>query len=70
MIETIAAALSAHGLTLRGGFDFAGGEETPSGLSGGTARSVLLVGQAGANSCAEKKVNHGPSPLLSGRQPV
>ncbi|MER8729563.1 hypothetical protein NKH28_06930 [Mesorhizobium sp. M1227] len=48
MIETIAAALSAHGLMLRGGFDFAGGEETPSGLSGAAARSVLLVGQAGA----------------------
>ncbi|QIA23078.1 4Fe-4S dicluster domain-containing protein [Mesorhizobium sp. AA22] len=48
MIETIAAALSAHGLTLRGGFNFAGDEETPSGLSGGAARSVLLVGQAGA----------------------
>ncbi|MER9231112.1 hypothetical protein NKI56_03230 [Mesorhizobium sp. M0622] len=48
MIETIAAALSAHGLILRGGFNFAGGEETPSGLSGAAARSVLLVGQAGA----------------------
>lgn len=48
MIEDIAAALSAHGLMLRGGFNFAGGEETLSGLSGGAARSVLLVGQAGA----------------------
>ncbi|RWK43671.1 MAG: hypothetical protein EOR45_39035, partial [Mesorhizobium sp.] len=35
-------------LILRGGFNFAGGEETPSGLSGAAARSVLLVGQAGA----------------------
>ncbi|MER8481841.1 hypothetical protein [Mesorhizobium sp. M1322] len=48
MIETVAAALSAHGLILRGGFNFAGGEETPSALSGAAARSVLLVGQAGA----------------------
>lgn len=48
MVEEIAAALSAHGLILRGGFNFAGGEETPSGLSGAAARSALLVGQAGA----------------------
>ncbi|RWO55205.1 MAG: hypothetical protein E5Y10_16985 [Mesorhizobium sp.] len=48
MVEDIAAALSAHGLILRGGFNFAGGEETASGLSGAAARSVLLVGQAGA----------------------
>ncbi|TIL31652.1 hypothetical protein [Mesorhizobium sp.] len=47
MVEDIAAALSAHGLILRGGFNFAGGEETPSGLFGAAARSVLLVGQAG-----------------------
>lgn len=48
LIENMAAALSAHGLMLRGGFNFAGGEEAPSGLSGAAARSVLLVGQAGA----------------------
>ncbi|RWQ79812.1 MAG: hypothetical protein EOS85_16835 [Mesorhizobium sp.] len=48
MIESIAAALFAHGLILRGGFNFAGGEEAPFGLSGAAARSVLLVGQAGA----------------------
>jgi hypothetical protein len=48
MIEDLAAALSACGLILRGGFNFAAGEETPSGLSGAAARSVLLVGQAGA----------------------
>jgi hypothetical protein len=48
MVEDIAAALSACGLILRGGFNFAAGEETPSGLSGAAARSVLLVGQAGA----------------------
>ncbi len=48
LIENMAAALSAHGLVLRGGFNFAGGEETPSGLSGAAAISVVLVGQAGA----------------------
>lgn len=48
MTQTIAAALSVHGLMLRGGFNFAGAEEKPSGLSGAAARSVLLVGQAGA----------------------
>lgn len=48
MIEDLAAAFSAHGLMLRGGFNFADREETPSGLSGAAARSVLLVGQAGA----------------------
>jgi len=47
-IEDIAAALSADGLILRGGFNFASGEETPTGLSGAPVKSVLLVGQAGA----------------------
>ncbi|WP_292184870.1 4Fe-4S dicluster domain-containing protein [Mesorhizobium sp.] len=40
--------MTAHGLTPRGGFNFADGEQSPSGLSGAAARSVLLVGQAGA----------------------
>ncbi|MER8439833.1 hypothetical protein NKH36_03320 [Mesorhizobium sp. M1312] len=48
MIETVAAVLSAHGLILRGGFNFAGDEIPPPGLSSAAARSVLLVGQAGA----------------------
>jgi hypothetical protein len=48
MIEGIAAALSAHGLILRGGFNFAANEMPPPGPSGAIARSVLLVGQAGA----------------------
>lgn len=48
MVETIAAALSAHGLVLRGGFNFAGAEKAPSDLSGAAAKSILLVGQAGA----------------------
>ncbi|MDX8478108.1 4Fe-4S dicluster domain-containing protein [Mesorhizobium sp. VK24D] len=47
-IEGIAAALAADGLILRGGFRFAGDEAAPAGLSGAPARSVLLVGQAGA----------------------
>ena len=46
--DEIATALSANGLILRGGVVFAEGEETPSGLSGAPAKSVLLVGQAGA----------------------
>ncbi|TJV88166.1 MAG: hypothetical protein E5X84_27860, partial [Mesorhizobium sp.] len=46
--EGVDKALTAHGLTPRGGFNFADGEQSPSGLSGAAARSVLLVGQAGA----------------------
>lgn len=44
----IAQALAAHGLILRGGFVFSLKEEAPPGPSGAPARSVLLVGQAGA----------------------
>lgn len=47
-VEEIATALSAHGLILRGGFNFAAGETPPTGLSGAPSKSVLLVGQAGA----------------------
>lgn len=46
--DEIAAALSANGLILRGGFNFAAGETPSSGSSGAPAKSVLLVGQAGA----------------------
>lgn len=45
-IKSIAAALARDGLILRGGFNFADGEEATPGLS--DAKSVLLVGQAGA----------------------
>jgi ferredoxin len=45
--DEIAAALSANGLILRGYVMFAEGEEAPSGLSGASAKSALLVGQAG-----------------------
>jgi len=47
-IDGIAAALAAHGLILRGGFDFPDGEDPLTGPSGASAKSVLLVGQAGA----------------------
>ena len=48
LIDDIAAALNEHGLILRGGFVFEAGEDALPGLSGARARSVLLVGQAGA----------------------
>lgn len=44
----IAAFLSAHGLILRGGFAFGDRDHRPRGPSGTPAKSVLLVGQAGA----------------------
>lgn len=47
-LERLAADLSTHGLILRGGFNFADGQGQPSGPSGELARSVLLVGNAGA----------------------
>lgn len=42
------SALAAHGLILRGGFVFSSNENAPPGPSGAPARSVVLVGQAGA----------------------
>jgi hypothetical protein len=47
-VEKIAAALAANGLVLRGGFNFGGDEAAPAARSGAPAKSVLLVGQAGA----------------------
>jgi hypothetical protein len=47
-LEDISAALAEHGLIQRGGFIFGAGEEAPPGPSSVPARSVLLVGQAGA----------------------
>ncbi|MEQ1942843.1 4Fe-4S dicluster domain-containing protein [Mesorhizobium sp. VNQ89] len=41
----IEAALSAHGLIQRGGFNFA--DASPPGPSGRPAKSILMVGQAG-----------------------
>jgi hypothetical protein len=46
--EDIEFLLGAHGLILRGGFNFASEEVSPTSLSGAPAKSVLLVGQAGA----------------------
>lgn len=48
LINQIASDLASHGLILRGGFSFAAEEERAAGLSGAPARSVLLVGNAGA----------------------
>lgn len=47
-VHDISAALASHGLIQRGGFVFSDSEVAPNGLSGQSARSVLLVGQAGA----------------------
>jgi hypothetical protein len=48
VFASISAALSPHGLILRGGFfNFAVNEEAPPGPSGDPARALLLVGQAG-----------------------
>ncbi|TIV92240.1 MAG: hypothetical protein E5V74_27040, partial [Mesorhizobium sp.] len=47
-VGVIAAELAASGLILRGGFTFGDDEMAPAGLSGFPAKSVLLVGQAGA----------------------
>ncbi|UVK36458.1 4Fe-4S dicluster domain-containing protein [Mesorhizobium sp. AR10] len=47
-VEEIAVALSAHGLILRGGFNFAASETPPPGPSTAPAKSALLVGQVGA----------------------
>jgi ferredoxin len=44
----VSEALARNGLILRGGFNFADGENVPAGPSGVFAKSVLLVGQAGA----------------------
>ncbi len=41
-------ALAAHGLVTRGGFEFEPEEMAPPGPSGAPAKSVLIIGQAGA----------------------
>lgn len=48
MFQEIASALAAHGLILRGGLNFTPDDAPPPGPSGGPAKSVLLVGNAGA----------------------
>jgi hypothetical protein len=47
-VGEVANELAASGLILRGGFNFCAGEAAPAAGSGAAARSVLLVGQAGA----------------------
>ncbi|RTM02593.1 MAG: 4Fe-4S dicluster domain-containing protein [Hyphomicrobiales bacterium] len=48
LVGEVANALSANGLILRGGFGFGDDEMAPAASSGVPAKSVLLVGQAGA----------------------
>ncbi|MDX8439813.1 4Fe-4S dicluster domain-containing protein [Mesorhizobium australafricanum] len=47
-VGEIATALAANGLILRGGFNFCDDEAAPAAGSAAPAKSVLLVGQAGA----------------------
>ncbi len=49
VISGIDAALAAHGLAIRGLLNFAPDETPPAGRSGTPAKSVLLIGHAGAN---------------------
>lgn len=46
-IAGLGEALALHGLLIRGGFNFAPGEASPTGPSGKPARAVLLIGNAG-----------------------
>lgn len=46
--EKIAAALASHGLIPRGGFNFTASDAAPASPSGASAKSVLLIGNAGA----------------------
>ncbi len=48
-LETIRAALQPHGLFLRGFVNFAEGEAAPDLASGGSARSVALIGNIGSS---------------------
>lgn len=49
-LPAITAELAEHGLVPRGGFAFGSAEEAPEGPEGAPARSVLLIGQAGAST--------------------
>jgi hypothetical protein len=46
--DHVIEALARHGLIVRGGFNFVEGEDAPVSPSGASAKSLLLVGQAGA----------------------
>jgi len=50
VLTEVSAAAAAHGLVIRGGFNFDAGDSSPPAPSGEAAKSVLLVGQAGAAS--------------------
>ncbi len=68
-VSEVAGALSPDGLILRGGFNFTPDDAPPAGPSGAPARSVLLVGQAGAapwphfQSWLEKQLQPIANPL-------
>jgi len=47
LLADIQAALSPSGLAVRGGFNFAAGDDAPAGPDGHPAKAVLLVGNAG-----------------------
>ena len=47
-VRALTAGLASHGLIPRGGFDFGIDDDAPPGPFGAAARSVMLVGQAGA----------------------
>lgn len=59
--ERIGVLLAGHGLTLRGGFNFDKDEVAPAGPSGDVARSVLLVGNAGAGYWQRFRVWRAPT---------
>lgn len=46
-LSSLRSALSAHGLLLRGGFNFLPEDKAPPGPSGKPARAVVLIGNAG-----------------------
>lgn len=48
LADRLSSALAAHGLILRGGFNFDTGDSAPAGPSGRPARAVMLAGNAGA----------------------
>lgn len=47
--RAIADALAAHGLVLRGGFNFDPDDQAPIGPAGTPARAAMLIGNAGAS---------------------
>lgn len=47
-LQDVANRFAAHGLILRGGFVFGDGDVAPAGPEGAPAKSLILVGQAGA----------------------